>query len=255
MRQFFYGCLSVEKNGYICYYNNGTITGRIFMRRLKGFTLTELMVALAVIGILVAVVTPTIMKTRPNKNKMMIKKTFYTTEQIVATLINDARLYPDLREACDSDWLANNTETDDMYCAWGFDYNNAVRYEGETYEGDTKFAGLFKSRLNVKSGDDTVFYTTDGVKWDLSGTTTGGRSGYGAWTPGMLDGPEDAGVGQILIDVNGDDPPNARQSASSEDDFDQYVIEVMASGKLKISESDTKAIEYVTINTSIRDAL
>lgn len=44
-------------------------TGRIFMRRLKGFTLTELMVAMAVIGILVAVVTPAIMKTRPNKNK------------------------------------------------------------------------------------------------------------------------------------------------------------------------------------------
>ena len=46
------------------------------MRRLKGFTLTELMIALAVIGILVAIVTPTIMKTRPNKNKMMIKKTY-----------------------------------------------------------------------------------------------------------------------------------------------------------------------------------
>lgn len=218
------------------------------MRRLKGFTLTELMVALAVIGILVAVVTPTIMKTRPNKNKMMIKKTFYTTEQIVATLINDARLYPDMREACDSEWLANNTETDDMYCAWGFDYDNKISYEGETYEGDTKFEGLFKSRLNVKAGTDDVFYTTDGVKWDLSGTK-------GAWDPGYTSGPQDAGIGKILIDVNGDDPPNARQSAASADDFDQYVIEVMANGKLKIAEEDTKAIEYVTINTSIRDAL
>ena len=53
------------------------------MRRLKGFTLSELMVALAVIGILVAIVTPTIMKTRPNKKKMMIKNTFYTTERCV----------------------------------------------------------------------------------------------------------------------------------------------------------------------------
>ena len=44
------------------------------MRRFKGFTLTELMVSLAVIGILVAVVTPAIMKTRPNKNKMMVKR-------------------------------------------------------------------------------------------------------------------------------------------------------------------------------------
>ncbi len=213
------------------------------MRRLKGFTLTELMIALAVIGILVAVVTPTIMKTRPNKNKMMIKKTFYTTEQIVSSLINDARLYPDMREACETGAEAS----ENFYCAWGFDAEDSVTYEGETYSGDTKFEGLFRSKLNVKSGTDSVFYTTDGVKWDLSKTE-------GAWTKEKLS-PADAGIGEILIDVNGDDPPNARQAASSEDDFDQYVIEIMATGKLKIADEDTKAIEFVTINTSIRDSL
>ncbi len=214
------------------------------MRRLKGFTLSELMVALAVIGILVAIVTPTIMKTRPNKNKMMIKKTFYTTEQIVATLINDARLYPDMREACEG----GVETTDNYYCAWGFDADDAVKYEGETYEGNTKFEGLFRSRLNVKTGTGAVFYTTDGVKWDLSGTE-------GAWIKKKTSGPKDAGIGKILIDVNGDDAPNARQSASSADDFDQYVIEIMATGKLKVADEDAKAIEYVTINTSIRDGL
>ena len=83
------------------------------MRRFKGFTLTELMVALAVIGILVAVVTPAIMKTRPNKNKMMVKKSFYITEQIVSSLINDERLYPDMRDACGEGVVA------DGYCRRG----------------------------------------------------------------------------------------------------------------------------------------
>lgn len=214
------------------------------MRRLKGFTLTELMVALAVIGILVAVVTPTIMKTRPNKNKMMVKKTFYTTEQIISTLINDARLYPDMRDACEG-----GVETsENYYCAWGFDADDSVSFEGETYSGNTKFEGLFRSRLNVKSGDGAVFYTTDGVKWDLSGTE-------GAWTKKVTSGPQNAGVGEILIDVNGDDGPNAREKDSSADEFDQYVIEVMATGKMKVADDDAKAVEYVTINTSIRDAL
>ena len=35
--------------------------------------------------------------------------------------------------------------------------------------------------------------------------------------------------------------------------FDQYVIEVFANGKMQIAENDEKALEYVSINTSLRD--
>lgn len=232
-------------------------TGRIFMKKLKGFTLTELMVAMGVIGILVAVVTPAIMKTRPNKNKMMIKKSFYTAEQIVSTLINDERLYPDMKEICDRGVVEGEDPTK-VYCAFGFDYDNSVRYEGETYAGNTKFADLFASRLNVKTEDETnhIYYTTDGIKWDLSGTV-------GAWTKGQ-DTPgkfgnqtNAAGVGKITVDVNGDEAPNCRESNEncSADDFDQYVIEILATGKMRIDSTDAKAVDYATINTSIKDSV
>lgn len=232
-------------------------TGRIFMKKLKGFTLTELMVAMGVIGILVAVVTPAIMKTRPNKNKMMIKKSFYTAEQIVSTLINDERLYPDMKEICDRGVVEGEDPTK-VYCAFGFDYDNSVRYEGETYAGNTKFADLFASRLNVKTEDETnhIYYTTDGIKWDLSGTV-------GAWTkgqdtPGKFgDQTNAAGVGKITVDVNGDEAPNCRESNEncSADDFDQYVIEILATGKMRIDQDDAKAVDYATINTSIKDSV
>lgn len=232
-------------------------TGRIFMKKLKGFTLTELMVAMGVIGILVAVVTPAIMKTRPNKNKMMIKKSFYTAEQIVSTLINDERLYPDMKEICDRGVVEGEDPTK-VYCAFGFDYDNSVRYEGETYAGNTKFADLFASRLNVKTEDETnhIYYTTDGIKWDLSQTV-------GAWTKGQ-DTPgkfgnqtNAAGVGKITVDVNGDEAPNCRESNEncSADDFDQYVIEILATGKMRIDSADAKAVDYATINTSIKDSV
>lgn len=232
-------------------------TGRIFMKKLKGFTLTELMVAMGVIGILVAVVTPAIMKTRPNKNKMMIKKSFYTAEQIVSTLINDERLYPDMKEICDRGAVEGEDPTK-VYCAFGFDYDNSVRYEGETYAGNTKFADLFASRLNVKTEDETnhIYYTTDGIKWDLSQTV-------GAWTKGQ-DTPgkfgnqtNAAGVGKITVDVNGDEAPNCRESNEncSADDFDQYVIEILATGKMRIDSTDAKAVDYATINTSIKDSV
>lgn len=232
-------------------------TGRIFMKKLKGFTLTELMVAMGVIGILVAVVTPAIMKTRPNKNKMMIKKSFYTAEQIVSTLINDERLYPDMKEICDRGVVEGEDPTK-VYCAFGFDYDNSVRYEGETYAGNTKFADLFASRLNVKTEDETnhIYYTTDGIKWDLSGTV-------GAWTkgqdtPGKFgDQTNAAGIGRITVDVNGDEAPNCRESNEncSADDFDQYVIEILATGKMRINQDDAKAVDYATINTSIKDSV
>ena len=223
------------------------------MKRFKAFTMTELMVALAVIGIIVAVVTPAIMKTRPNKNKMMVKKAFYTTEQVVSTLINDARLYPDMRELCYEDDAPGAEMSPEAYCAWGFDYQNDVDYEGETYGGGTKFKDLFVSRLNLNNNrtSGNVYYTTDGIKWDFSGavnkwSTPGASTVTGAG----------AEVATILIDVNGDDEPNCLQAACSDaDDFDQFRINVYVNGKLEINSSDTKAIEYATINTSIRDAL
>lgn len=247
-------------------------TERMFMK--KGFTLTELMVALAVIGILVAVVTPAIMRTRPNKNKMMVKKTFYLTEQIVSSLINDEIVYPDMREAC----RTGEDNGADIYCAWGFDYTDAAEQEGETYEGGNKFGALFKSRLNVKANDSDskdgeapngtdyypVFYTSDGVKWDLTGTKD-------AWEfdkiPGKFEDNFDddgsakaspsngaAGGGIIAIDVNGDEGPN--QACTGEDgteDCDQYEIQLLVTGKMRINPAHARAINWVSINPSTRD--
>jgi len=234
------------------------------MRRFKGFTLTELMIALAVIGILVAVVTPAIMKTRPNKNKMMVKKTFYTTEQIVSSLINDDILYPDMREAC-----RTHEKNQDIYCAWGFDYTYKGNFEGETYEGENKFGALFKSRLNVsrnsgeKDGEapnDTdyypVFFTSDGVKWDLTGTKDAWKSEKDKVGTFEDHGNNTAGMGTILIDVNGDEEPNQACTLDEDtetEDCDQYEIQILANGKLRINPDHARAVNWATINTSIRD--
>lgn len=222
--------------------------GRILMRRLKGFTMTELMIALAVIGILVAVVTPAIMKTRPNQNKMMIKKSFYTVENIVSNLINDERLYPDMRDFC---YLEDDDE-DKVKCYWGFDYTESVEFEGETYGGQLKLTNLFINRLNVKSCvDEGVCYTSDGIKWDLSGLDdvyATDDAGVGTFDNAL------SGLGTIDIDVNGDKGPNVPCTADNED-CDQYQVQMLVNGKLRINPLHTRAIEYVDINTSIKDSI
>lgn len=225
------------------------------MRRFKGFTLAELMVALAVIGVIVAIVTPAIMKTRPNKNKMMVKKTFYTVENIVSKLINDERLYPDMTDYC---YLpADAPEEERNKCCWGFDYSEEVQYEGETYNGEDKFIKLFANNLNVKSADEAnyTYYTNDGVKWNLSGLINENDKSVWKRTDlsgvGTFDDPK-SGMGSITIDVNGDEEPNAVCNADNEN-CDQYEIQILANGKMRINPEHTRAIEYVSINTSIKD--
>lgn len=242
------------------------------MRKFRGFTLTELMVAMAVIGILVAVVTPAIMKNRPNKNKMMVKKSFYITEQIVNNLVNDEALYPDMRSFCTGDTPSVDTE----YCAYGLDYTERAFSDGLSYTGEYKFAALFKNSLNVK-GDYTasggtsipnpvnpssnttfypIFYTTDGIKWDLTGTKA-------AWTARKNDSQASigtfdtqnthtTGIGTITVDVNGEDGPNVFCTAANED-CDKYQIQILANGKMRINPDHTRAVNYATINTSIKD--
>lgn len=225
------------------------------MRRFKAFTLTELMIALAVIGVLVAVVTPAIMRTRPNKNKMMIKKSYYEAEKIVSSLINDETLYIDGRDACNSQ-TASSTRGG---CNWGFDDYNSVVYDGETYANGTKFPGLFGAKLNFRTSDTTnwIYTTSDGVIWYLSGTAN-------QWGHTNTSKPSDITNGSIIIDVNGADGPNCRQNGKNQAntdctgsaaDFDQYQIDISVTGKMTINSADSRAADFVTINTSLRDSI
>lgn len=216
------------------------------MRRFKAFTLTELMIALAVLGILIAVVTPAIMKARPNKNKMMVKKTFYTTEKIIGNLINDEVLYPDKRDSCTPVYDADN-------CKWGFDDESSVTFEGASYTGNTKFGNLFMEMLNVKQIDDAdeiKFYTNDGAYWDLSGT-------MGAWETDekvgkFTDASPDSGMGTIKIVVDGE---KDRQTECTEHvaDCNTYEVQLLANGKLRINPEHKKAIQWTEINTTVKD--
>lgn len=225
------------------------------MRRFKAFTLTELMIALAVIGVLVAVVTPAIMRTRPNKNKMMIKKSYYEAEKIVSSMINDETLYIDGRDACNSQ-AANSARGG---CNWGFDDYNSVVYDGETYANGTKFPGLFGAKLNFRNADTTswIYTTSDGVIWYLGGTVS-------QWDHTTTSKPSDITNGSIIIDVNGADGPNCRQNGrnqvnatctGSAADFDQYQIDISVTGKMTINSADSRAADFVTINTSLRDSI
>lgn len=139
------------------------------MNKLKGFTLAEILIAMLVLGIIIAASVPVILQMTPNKNAVMMKKAYYTTETIVESLINDTTYYPD-----DSK---------------GFEDSTVVKIPGTADDcpSATKLQCLFASKLNIKEDLSTICTTAppnpiivttmDGMSWNLSGLSNSSADG------------------------------------------------------------------------------
>lgn len=232
------------------------------MKRLnKAFTLTELLVALGVIGVLCAILLPIIFNIMPNKNTIMAKRAYYTVQTIVSDLINDEACYPDLTSASESE---KRVGFDD-----GFGYPNCSAWGGNDYtatidtEGDPnkKFKVLFLDKLGKTgisvAGDNTTFDTADGLQWAIH------TMGYGSKNN------KDA-LALITVDTNGKSSPNCDQAAPDgskgsysskitgadactgrKKGFDRFTMAVFADGKIKINEYDIWAINAVQVDRNI----
>ncbi|DAA83811.1 MAG TPA: hypothetical protein DCS44_02005 [Cyanobacteria bacterium UBA10660] len=233
------------------------------MKRLnKAFTLTELLVALGVIGILCAILLPIIFNIMPNKSTIMAKRVYYTVQTVVSDLINDEACYPDLTSASDTE---KRVGFDD-----GFGYPNCSAWGGTEHtetidtEGDpnVKFKTLFLDKLGKTDIDtaqsNTTFATADGVEWAIH------TMGYGTKNNKNV-------LALITVDTNGKSSPNCDQAAVAtgasgsysnkiagaescngrKKGFDRFTMAVYADGKIKINENDTWAINAIQVDRNI----
>ena len=231
----------------------------------RGFTLSELMIAMAVLGILLALVIPVIANTRPDEFKMLTKKAYHVTEQVVASLINDPQLYPDSTMYCPQE---EGGET----CYYGFDDVSSVAYNGHTaddiiYYEEAKFPRLFAEQLNIAEGYDSddvssnmdfpsstasTITTTDGIRFDFyyDNSPNGGADSIlneqYCWT-------DATSKCTLLIDVNGDSDPNCLETDENCTHPDQFRIEIQTNGKMNVYEGDTIAASYIKFDTEIFD--
>lgn len=225
----------------------------------KAFTLTELLIALGVIGILCAILLPVIFNLMPNQNTMMAKRAYYIVQSVIADIINDEACYPDKSNATNK-----RLGFDD-----GYGYSNCTLWGGnentgtiET-EGDAslKFAKIFVDKLdtngtNIKTGGGT-FTTKDGMSWKLT------DSGFNSKNTSSA-------KATLIVDVNGADAPNCGQSATGNVDlgdsatledsdkcaartsgFDRFVMNIYEDGK--ISVSDGWAQSAIKINKDVTE--
>lgn len=138
----------------------------------KGFTLTEIMIALAVIAILTVILMPMIFKMRPNQEVLMTKRAYNQTLTIVSEMINNEKCYPF------------------VYDEVGFE--DGRHYTDCPVNGNInqKFRRLFRTYIS-NDGIDNNFVTKDGMRWRFNGNLIRGRNGESFTT--------------LTVDTTGDD--------------------------------------------------
>ena len=161
----------------------------------KGFTLQELLITLAIIGVVAAITAPTIQKLVPNEQKLKYMKAYNAVTSITNDIVSDSSLYWDEynnedKATCNGlgclnitqesyNRLKNNPEVQAMLNRLNITFNNWYGANGEMCTA--KFAILFASKLNLTSnpacnispgfsGDvaSCTFTTTDGYKWTIN---------------------------------------------------------------------------------------
>lgn len=197
------------------------------MRYNKAFTLAEVMITMAILGILASVLLPAVSKVRPNENKALFKKAYYVAERVVGELVNDDKLYP----------LMDGTTV-------GLDNLDKAQYIGEEYSGNDKFCKLFAAKVNTIN--DTVncvagsatptdsnvpsFITSDGIMWYMP----------------ITDFKADK---SITVDVNGEKRPNCSFSTTCVKP-DRFQIWIQPDGKMYVNGDKEK--EYLSSNKSMQ---
>lgn len=200
-----------------------------------GFTMAEMMVALAVMSVIATLLIPAIMQVKPDRSKILFKKAYYLSERIVSELINDEDAYP--------------VEADKL----GFDVTKKVTINGETYEDNDKFCKLFASKLNTVEaepdctpGAKPSFTTSDGISWTMPITSFATTSSGDSQIPGEA---------VITVDVNGYQDkggkgPDCTYNANTCKDPDQFDIYVKTDGKMLLK--DDKSKEYLKSNETMK---
>lgn len=199
----------------------------------KAFTMAEVLMVLAVLGIIAAILIPAIATLKPDQNRVMFKKAYYLTERLIAEIVNDEQLYPssnvvgfpnmNVAKLVKSDGTGeDDMKVEDRGTSTIVGDNTA----GSAAQGN-KLCLLFQDRLNLITdtngttgcggttntfGGNPNFKTVDGMWWyfpsgSSATTSTGGRWQY---TPSVAPTVANGGWKVIRVDTNGDKKPNCR---------------------------------------------
>lgn len=183
--------------------------------RKMGFTLSEVLIALTIIGVVAAISAPLVNNVIPDKNKAIVLKAHKTISDINSEILDDPTLYYRNNDS-------NPSSAIDIHDGEGF-FSTLKTLDNKEYKGSSKYFSILidkispKNKTNNNNGTGT-FLTSDGTYWDFK----------------YLD---------FTIDVNGTSvPPNCSYNKTSCKKPDRFNFKVdLTSGRVDANDPLTKA--------------
>ena len=237
------------------------------MKKLLGFTLTELMIAITVLGILTAAVLPAVLGNNPNQNKIMMKKAYYTTAEVVSEMINNESLFPTWSNDGTTNFEYDQFEGKQYIgilnsdTAVDFDGINTGDYKPEIPKATLIFSRMINPKVNPwdRNSEEGMKYENPCLKITQEGHpyhVTKTRDGMIWCFSGNPGSPM-----TILVDVNGSAKPNCLQGYNGfscngtdrTENFDQFRMYVYADGAIVIDNQDEWAKDAITVGSTLSD--
>lgn len=242
----------------------------------NGFTLAEVLISIALIGIISAIISPIVAGLAPRKERIMFKKAYYSLESVINLLITDDLLYPS------EDKVTFGSPS--VTYSRGFNNTRAV-----TNGTVNKFCYVLSDSLNTigtatcpdtSSTTTGSFTTSDGIVWNV-------RIPYADTANAGITPTTDASLAtyqfpvsptqfttKVVVDVNGTRPPNcsadtsaatytmtgivptATATCAANITPDRYIFGIRYDGKLQVGSAggvtDATANSYLADPTTNR---
>lgn len=213
------------------------------MEMKKGFTLAEVMITLAILGVLASIAIPAVLNTAPSTNIVLFKKAYATLEKNVGELANDDVNYPATPMG-----VTNTGRT--VSPGFSQDANGVNGIPA----GNNKFCYLLSQRLNTVDTPNCTMTVPTGLSTPAF-TTTDGMSWY--FLVGSLTGNyplNDSVYSDIIVDVNGTKGPNCGAwpaLCTNNSVSDRYQIGVRFDGRMQMSGlNKTEAVAILSSPTN-----
>lgn len=174
-----------------------------------GFTLSEIIIALSIIGIISAIVAPITNNLLPDKNKAVVLKVYKTLSELNEEFLNTPSYY----------WKTASNGCVGLACT-------QATLDNPTPAGAGKYPTLLQRHMHIDStftNTATTFKTIDGNVWTLGN-------------------PNDFAGGSIVLQVDiKDNDSSTIYSADNQKNIDTYQFRIYDNGKVMGEDALTKA--------------